>query len=297
VDDDPAMLRFVTQALRSTQEPGLLSIEQIHSASSGEEALRLLAALGLIEDENETGDGAARTDVDAVLDMTNELVKSLGVYLEVDMESYALQTYGATTITGVVALANLRYAELLKGPRVQERIEFGREVIRTIDEKAFNGTFYRFNTKTENLDLYPNVMMILAAGTAFRLTGEQTYKDRCLALFEAIQPLKDKKKCYHSPYSAAYMGAETDDYSTLSSQNYTILAFAMLFEITGDDKYKTEILNIIGFIHDYLYVDGRLLHHWMDGCIAKPTDPEYFCSGCNLQFLYAVWYVKKHVFP
>ena len=42
VDDDPAMLRFVTQALRSTQEAGLPPIEQIHSASSGEEALRLL---------------------------------------------------------------------------------------------------------------------------------------------------------------------------------------------------------------------------------------------------------------
>jgi CheY-like chemotaxis protein/nitrogen-specific signal transduction histidine kinase len=42
VDDDPAMLRFVTQALRSTRGPGLPAIEHIHGASSGEEALRLL---------------------------------------------------------------------------------------------------------------------------------------------------------------------------------------------------------------------------------------------------------------
>lgn len=41
VDDDPAMQRFVTQALRASQETAT-PIEQIYSASSGEEALRLL---------------------------------------------------------------------------------------------------------------------------------------------------------------------------------------------------------------------------------------------------------------
>ncbi len=42
VDDDPAMQRFVTQALRASQDPGTTPIEQIYSASSGEEAIRLL---------------------------------------------------------------------------------------------------------------------------------------------------------------------------------------------------------------------------------------------------------------
>mgnify|MGYP006897292372 CR=1 FL=1 len=32
--------------------------------------------------------------------------------------------------------------------------------------------------------------------------------------------------------------------------------------------------------------EGKILHHWMNGRAAIPEDPEYFCSGCNLQTLY-----------
>jgi hypothetical protein len=34
----------------------------------------------------------------------------------------------------------------------------------------------------------------------------------------------------------------------------------------------------------------------MDGRVAVPADPEYFCSGCNLQFLYAIWYVERNLY-
>jgi len=33
----------------------------------------------------------------------------------------------------------------------------------------------------------------------------------------------------------------------------------------------------------------------MDGRIALPEDREYFCSGCNLQFLYVLWYLQARV--
>ena len=33
----------------------------------------------------------------------------------------------------------------------------------------------------------------------------------------------------------------------------------------------------------------------MDGNIAVPEDPEFFCSGCNLQLLYVLWYRQHHI--
>ncbi len=102
--------------------------------------------------------------------------------------------------------------------------------------------------------------------------------------------------CYRSPYSAVFMGAKTDEYITLSSQNFTIMALSLLFEATQDGKYRDEITSIAAFIHDYLYVDGKILHHWMDGRVAIPTDPEYFCTGCNLQFLFVSFYAETNVY-
>jgi hypothetical protein len=257
----------------------------------------LMAELGLIEYMAVTGDDNGIQHVDAFLDNVNGLVESMGPYLEIDVDSWALKTYGPTTITGVVALMNLRYAELLKNDRAAERLEFGTKLVAVIDEKVWTGTFYRFSTTIERVDLYPNVMMIIADAVAYRLTGDEAYRTKCLAVYEAIQLLKyDFRKGYYSQYSAEAMGAKTDDYTTLSSQNYAIMAMAMLFDITGDPKFKTEIVDLVSFIHDKLWVDERLLHHWMDGRVAIPEDLEYFCSGCNLQFLYVIWYVESQLY-
>ncbi|MBM4372563.1 MAG: hypothetical protein FJ098_12960 [Deltaproteobacteria bacterium] len=92
------------------------------------------------------------------------------------------------------------------------------------------------------------------------------------------------------------MGAKTEEYSTLSSQNYTLMALALLWEVTGREDLREEMAEIAAFIGDRLWQDGRILHHWIDGHIARPTDPEYFCSGCNLQFLYASWYARTFVY-
>jgi hypothetical protein len=121
------------------------------------------------------------------------------------------------------------------------------------------------------------------------------------------------------------MGAQTDDYTTLSSQNYTMLALVLLYQITGEKKYLDEIDPIVEFLRDVLSgeacssdltfyecdpaCEGELtclkgscfedachcgvLHHWIDGRLALPTDHEYFCSGCNHQLLYILWY-RQH---
>jgi uncharacterized protein YyaL (SSP411 family) len=140
-------------------------------------------------------------------------------------------------------------------------------------------------------------MMILCYCRLYEATGESVYIDKAEALFEAIQPLKaPDRPGYRSPYSAEFMGAVTDDYSTLSSQNYLMFALALLSRVTGKGAYCSELGEIRRFVEEYLFDEEhhRLLHHWMDGTIAQPADPEYFCSGCNLQYLYMTWWSGRY---
>ena len=258
----------------------------------------LMSALGVIEVLSATGDTEGLDDQDALVDLVNMSVEGLGTYLDVDVDSYALNTYGPTAITATIALLNLRYAALLDTPLVDDRLATGQAMMAMTDEKAWAGDAYLFRPGEEKRYLYPNVVSIMANATAYRLTGEAAYRDRAVQTYQGIQVLKAPDLgCYYSPYSAIYMGAQTEVYSTLSSQNYTILALSLLWEITGDEIYRTDIVEVATFIEDYLWEGGRILHHWMDGHLAVPTDPEYFCSGCNLQFLYACWYAETYVWP
>jgi len=257
----------------------------------------LMAALGIIEVISHTGAADGLADLDLLVDLVNDTADGFGTYLNIEMESYALETYGPTTITAVVALLNLRYAELLDTPRRNERLQHGLKVLGVIDGVAWSGEAYRFRPEEDKLFLYPNVVMTIANATAFKLTGDAAYLQRCLDTYAGIQPLKDTQKlCYRSPYSAEYMGAQTEDYSTLSSQNFTMMALALLFEVTADTAFRDELADIARFIHDYLYVDGRILHHWMDGAVAVPADPEYYYSDYNLQFLYINFYYEEYVY-
>jgi len=257
----------------------------------------MMAALGVIEVLAVTGDMESLDELDAALELIAMTVDGFGYYLEVDIETYAMGTYGPTTNTAAVALLFLRYAELLDTPRRAEWLEVGEKMVAETDVQAWNGTEYLFAPDSAKLHLYPNISMIVANVTAFRVTGKQPYLDRAVAAYEGIQPLKDlEKKCYRSPYSAEYMGAQTEDYSTLSSQNYTMMSLALLYGETDEPAYRDEITDIAGFIEDYLFVDGRLLHHWMDGKVAVPSDPEYFCTGCNLQFMFVAFYAERFVY-
>ena len=143
-----------------------------------------------------------------------------------------------------------------------------------------------------------NVVMIIALARMYQATTEEPYLQRAEALYDAIQPLRcPDRPGYHSPYSAEVMGATTDDYTTLSSMNYSLFAFALLNQITEKQIYRDEIDSILDFIRLYLFVpeDGRVYHHWMDGRLAVPEDPEYYCIGCNLQLLYVIWWIRHHL--
>ena len=256
-----------------------------------------MAALGVIEAIAAEGGSRGLTELDALIDLADAMVASMGTYLDIDLDSYALYTYGPTTITAEIALINLRYAELLDTPSTAAREAYALDVIDVVDARAWTGERYRFSPENEDLYLYPNIIMILANAMAFRITGEERYRERALETYDGIQPLKDTDKgAYRSPYSAITMGATTDDYITLSSQNFTLMALALLHGITGEDRFREEMTEITGFLETYLLSEGRLYHHWMDGRLAIPSDPEYFCSGCNLQFLHLGLYAEEHVY-
>ena len=260
----------------------------------------LMAALGLIEHADATSDTADLPLIDDFIDNTNNLVSIFGDYLPsgAALGSFALSTYGPTTITAAAALLDLQYAVYVDTPRRQERIDTALRIVRAIDQNAWDGDRYLFQPGEEQLYLYPNAMMIIVLCRLHELTGDDVHITRARAVADAIQPLRDDMRGgYRSPYSAEYMGATTDDYTTLSSQNYLALAFALLYQRTREVRWFDEAVFVLELGRSRLYdaTQGRVLHHWMDGRVAQPGDPEYWCSGCNLQYLYVLWYMQNRL--
>ena len=258
----------------------------------------MMSALGLIEHAAARGEKAPPVEVEQIIDVINAFAVGLGRYVDLDAGQFAIKTYGPTAITAAVALLNLQYATYFPGEIADERTIEARRIVEVIDRRAHApGKGYRVRPGEELLELYPNTMMMLVLCRLYERTGEVGYIEQAADVFEAIQPLKNRARGgYNSPYSAAAMGAKTDDYSTLSSQNYLTLALALLYIDTGDRRYFDEAIGVLRFIKDHLYdpAQRRVLHHFIDGRIAAPIDPEYFCTGCNFQLLYVVFYLKHH---
>lgn len=258
----------------------------------------MMAALGLIEYTAQTDDRSYLSEVEDFIETINSITIGLGRYIDIEAGKFAIKTYGPTAITAAVALLNLQYATYLDTPLAPERVEFARELVRSIKDKASFGDGFRVQPGEDLLELYPNTMMMLVLTRLYERTGESQYLDAAERVFHFIQPLRNRSRGgYNSPYSAAAMGARSDDYSTLSSQNYLTLALLILFENTHDRRYFEEAKFVLTFVHEHLYdpAQGRALHHFIDGRIALPTDPEYFCAGCNLQLLYILWYARHHI--
>ncbi len=295
----------------------------------------IMAALGLVDYMAATGDLEGLADLDAMLGHLMDLVDLLGGYLTPDLvPGYAMDTYGPTAINGLMALVLLQRAYLLDD--ADDRIvEFGAQVVEAIDQRAWNGSAYDFDDGSQRpgLFLYPNATMIILQARLYQLTNRKAHLDRARAIHAGIQPLKVSAESglvgpgrYRSPYSAIVMGAQTDDYTTLSSQCYLMLALMMLYQITDEPAWILEMDPVLTFIEQTLQgnscrsdihlsecepvcAEGQaclkeqcfddhcmcgVLHHWMDGRLAVPTDPEFFCSGCNLQLLYIMWY-RQHM--
>jgi hypothetical protein len=254
---------------------------------------QVMAAYGLIETYRYEHRPDDLELIDAVLDRVNPALESLGLYLDelTDLEG---TLYGPTTLTAATAVLNLRYALQVGGPRGAERAEYALRVIDAINGEAYDAErgIYRFSVVADQLYLYPNAMMIIANCLAYEATEDTRYLERATATFENLQPLKDPcQGNYRSPYSAASAGALTEDYSSLSSQLYLITALCLLYESTGQAHYEREARSVLRFVCTHLRDDGRLVHHWIDGRPVRPSESVYYCSGCNFQALYVMWYM------
>lgn len=302
---------------------------------SGDLQEKVMAALGVIEHVAASG---ARSDVgavDAFLDRLDHLVGGLGDYLAgVEDTSWAVRTYGPTAVTALVALVHAQYALLVGGDLAGAHLDRAIALEQRITDRALSDLSeaatgrsargYAFGPGHAEIDLYPNVSMILLEARLFRLTKNETYRLQARALYGAIQALKlsDVPARYASPYAAASLGAKTREVATLSSQNYLALALMLLFEITGEVHFSDEADRVLDAIETMrgpwclAQVHAHescapactpmqacvstsctadkcttgLLHHVVDGRLARPTDPTLFCSGCNLQSLYVIGY-------
>jgi hypothetical protein len=331
-EDDGAFRQKAQQAYQDNLSV-VRAVENLTEADVNDLAMSLL---GLIEYVDATGDRSALAEIDEMIGMINEFVESAGHYLPPEMvPGYAMYTYGPTAINGLMGLISLQRAQVLGGAGTDAMVEFARQVADKIEEHNWTGSYYKFDEDVEKLHLYPNVTMIIYNARLYQLTGKPGYKGRAVETYLGMQPLKVTEADglvgpgrYRSPYSAVDMGAQTDDYSTLSAQNYLMFALMLLYQITGDDRYVDEINPVLDFIEENLvgqaclldisqdqlcdpacpagqsclkghcyqdFCHPGVLHHWMDGRVAVPADLEFFCSGCNLQLMYLMWYRQEQL--
>lgn len=296
---------------------------------------KVMAALGLIELVAASGDRSDVARLDSFVDRLDSLTKTFGDYLDAAAEqSWAIRTYGPTSVTALVGLVLAQYALLIGGDRAEERLDRAIEIDKKIAERAFGDLVdgpsakparaFALTPGDPGLYLYPNVAMILLEGRLYRLTHDEAYLLEIRALYAAIQPLKlsDAPARYASPYAAASLGAKTRDVATLSSQNYLALALMVLYETTGEARFVDEADRVLDGIEamrgPYCIADvhqddacapacapGKaceattctddrcttgLLHHVVDGRLARKGDATLFCAGCNLQTLYVIGY-------
>jgi hypothetical protein len=257
-----------------------------------------MSAQGLIEYTTVFDDATTVPAIEALLGKVDPLVSATGDYMNISIGDFAADLYGPTSITAGVAVAYSQYASYQKGEYGQHMLERAEEIANTIHDEAFHEDHYRFHPEVEKQYLYPNATMLILLTRLFELTEDSVYMDRAETVFQGIQPLRyPEMNFYRSPYSEDAEGAQTDEYSTLSSQNYLMLGLLSLYEHTSDPIYLEDIFAILDHINTRLYDEDehKIVHHWVDGRPANQNDPSYFCSGCNLQTLFILWYLTTEL--
>jgi len=255
-----------------------------------------MAIQGLIEYTGVIPNSQAAESMEALIAKLDVMLQLSGDYIEVSVGEFASNLYGPTSITAGFVVIHLQYAKYIDIE--SGNLERAQEIVDTIDGVAWNDNHYRFGRDVDKLYLYPNATMMIVLNRMYLLTGEQRYLDRAELIFQGIQGLyNESMQLYFSPYSQEPEGAQTDEYSTLSSQNYLVLGLLLTYENTGNPVYLEEALSLLRRVRELLYdeAEGKLVHHWIDGRPANHDDKSFFCSGCNLQVLYILWYLKAHL--
>ena len=249
-----------------------------------------MALLSLVEAglylENASG---YRQAADGLIEPLDFLALGLGDYLEINQGEFAATTYGPTSLSAFLAIMHLEHALAYPEFDFDMHRDRGLEVLVNVRDRAWDEEMgaFRFAPRDDRLMLYPNITMMLAYGRAYELTEDPLQLMRFEETYAGIQALKDQARDhYHSPYSAEASGAIDEDYATLSSQNYLLMALLVGYQTTGSQKYLREVDTVLGWISDHLHQDGRLMHHWVNNRVADATDEFPYCLGCNLQTLY-----------
>ena len=237
-----------------------------------------------------------KDEIDAIVDPIDEVGLTLGDYLDVQAGDFAAATYGPTSMTALFALNHSEYVRAFPDHRPAHHRARIESILAAARERVWDAerSIYRFAPEDERIMLYPNITMMLALAEATLATGDLSYVAHAQEVYEGIEPLRAASgDHFHSPYSAESMGALDEDYSTLSSQNYLILALFSMYLVTGEESLLIEIDIILTFIEDNLIEGGRILHHWMNGAKASPEDPYDYCLGCNMQTLYILLLLEE----
>jgi hypothetical protein len=232
---------------------------------------QVLAAFGVLEHVAAGGAGKdARADADAVLgflDRLDAVVRGAGDDLErLAATSPAVQAYGSTVATGIVALLHAQAAISLDASpsRADEHRARAVALEKGLYARAFgdladpgsarSARGFASGPGRPGLTLLPNVVMMLVETRLFRLTQDETYRLGARALFAAIQPLSlgvgagSGAGRWAEPERGAELGATTRDVTSLAGQSALALALLSVFEVTGDARYVDEADRVVDAI-------------------------------------------------
>jgi hypothetical protein len=129
---------------------------------------------------------------------------------------------------------------------------------------------------------WPQSTMMMALASAYRVTGDDKYLNRCLEVLSTMDEL-----CWDSA-RGGYYGHPDLETKGLSGNNNMVWVLLDLYELTGEKRYLERTAATLEWIlSEDLYNPGEhiIYHHWND----TGGRADYFCTGCNFQTLYNIY--------
>jgi hypothetical protein len=275
---DPAL----GELARLTLQREATLVREFTASFSGE---ALVGGFGLVETFAISGDPEVGQSATAIVEYAGSLLDLVG-YLSRDAVEGSGLPYGQTATTALLVALELRYVERVD-PADDGRLAAALGHIQAVEEAAWSAElgYYRFNEDDDELHVYPNAAMMAVHALAGRLSGDAWHLDRAESLFDAVQPLwRPEAGGYHDSYQGT-----GDDYISLSTESYFILALQLLARERPDPRYLDAIDTLFSFIESRLYDPTTAIayHHWE---YAERAD--WYCTGCNFQLLYMLLLVS-----
>jgi hypothetical protein len=314
-----------------------LDVIATESLIGGDANELIMSYNGVIEYVRATGDRAPLEQIEERLANVALAMELVDYHLSPDLApGWAMNNYGPVAIGSLLGTLFARRAALEDSPLETDEWQTAVRLAERLEVLYWQGDHFAHGVR-DGLHLYPGAAAAGLFAQLYLLDANPAFLRRAEEAYAGVQPLRRDDGPgnirYRSPYSQHDMGAATDDYTTLSSQNYLILALHTLYRATGEDAYLHEVDRLLDFIDGHLRgdwcladfhaatnvdliaatcespcdtsnvcVDGAceadachpaVLHHWIDGRVADTGDPVLLCSGCNLQLLYVLWERKE----